>query len=264
MCSILPGLGLILFLLFAQGRSQSLGDEASNLYLQSVSGCPGSLPRDAYLRVYGNVCYQFKLNKVVNYPTAKAYCQRNGGMLALVKSKQVNDYLTHTLVNEFHYHNDVWIGLSDTKIENHFYWEDGVPLAETGFSNWAARQGPLAGATRNSDCVAMDPDNGKWSDYNCASHGIFAAVFYHSMAYICQYHTTITTTTAPAKPSTIPTQVVEIKVTPSTEQPQTGPTSVEPSSPKYCPNIECEFDCGPDGYKLDTFGCPTCLCSGDK
>ena len=65
----------------------------------TADGCPASLRTrgDHYLRVHGDVCYHFVLFHMRPYMEAKADCSQQGGGLALVKSRDVSDFLVHVL-----------------------------------------------------------------------------------------------------------------------------------------------------------------------
>ena len=72
----------------------------------------------AKLQVHGSLCYQFELTSTVHFNAAKDKCEHNGGVLVVVDSKAVNDFLVDKLQNVYHYFKKVWIGLQDEGSEH--------------------------------------------------------------------------------------------------------------------------------------------------
>ena len=76
---------------------------------------------------------------------------------------------------------DIWIGLNDTKVENHFTWSDGTQL---DYENWSKREPNNAGP--GEDCTVIyygvRPwpslfEEKRWNDEKCEKK------FY----FICKY-----------------------------------------------------------------------------
>ena len=154
----------------------------SQVYSLTLHDCPSYLPKDAQLQIYQNSCYQFVLDKEVDYPDAKEDCQKKGGTLALPKTRHENQWLVGLLVHNFQHSDNVWIGLNDILTEMSFVWEDGSPLKPGDFSNWSP--GGLLHSV--DDCVSLDPPSGgQWVDYPCESHllGLLSA----KKSYVCQF-----------------------------------------------------------------------------
>lgn len=168
------------------------------------------MPTDNYLQVYGDFCYQFAFHLYRDYPTASAECQSHGGTLALVQSRDVQNYLETQTLSTYYMHGHVWIGLSNTRDPTRFLWADGSNL---DYTNWATGHGRLP--QPSARCVALYPgDGGKWYDALCTSatpEGAGGVI----KPFICQYRrygstslsattsdtvSTVTTVTNPCPP----------------------------------------------------------------
>jgi hypothetical protein len=60
-----------------------------------------------------------------------------------------------------------WIGMDDRADEGHFKWLTGAST----YLNWDRGEPDNAGC--NQDCVAIDADDGRWSDSHCNDHKPF-------------------------------------------------------------------------------------------
>ncbi|CAL1527103.1 unnamed protein product [Lymnaea stagnalis] len=174
---------------------------------QTINDCPASLPRNSFLQVHGDSCFQFVLFRERTHTQAKADCHSNGGTLALVKTPEIQDYIYHEILSTYYGSTvKVWVGLNDIDNENIYKWEDGSPVT---FSNWNTGDGPASGTTGTShhalnhnqnDCVVLDVGlKGKWVEYPCESHPLFI-VFSQNEAhmYVCQFKLHIIPTAAAA------------------------------------------------------------------
>jgi hypothetical protein len=187
----------------------------------SLDECPASIPRNQYLDVYGDACYQFVVNGNEDYLHARQDCRARGGNLAVTKSKDVQNYIQSKLTS-LGVHDTVWIGLNDIDTENTFVWEDGTLLQATK-SNWAEGSGPRDGFLlhRLEDCVAIDMQKGGlWVDYYCQNE-LFGLISYEKK-YICQFYLVPTT---PA-PTTVATPAPTSAATTATPQKMTIHTIV--------------------------------------
>ncbi|CAL1527105.1 unnamed protein product [Lymnaea stagnalis] len=242
-------------------------------FSQTIDNCPANVPRDRFLQVHGDSCYQFVTNRHITHNAAKSDCGRRGGTLALVKTPDIQAYLVHELTHTYNYHTSkFWIGLNDIDKENVYKWEDGSPLSYTA---WAQGEGPGATSAyhqenhNENDCVTIDLEyGGKWLEYPCEETTFF---FFFSESeehyYICQYKlsagaTTVFTTSPPvtattAAPGTDSTVVSETAPLAITAAPETTVTSIS----NACPAFTCDLDCGMDGFKKDAeTGCSQCAC----
>ncbi|XP_059159258.1 macrophage mannose receptor 1-like [Physella acuta] len=218
----------------------------------TVNDCPAGLPRDTYLQVHGNSCWQFVLFRRYTHSKARQDCEKNGGTLALVKDAETQSYLYHELLNTYRSHSLVWIGLNDLDNENVYKWEDGTPL---DYHNWDSGEGPGAGSIthifnhESDDCVTIDASSGgKWAEYPCDSYNFLFFADPEEHYYICQFQVSASTSTTAA------TTVSSTEVTPA---PQTTVSTItNPCSP-----FSCDLDCGMNGFKKDpTTGCSLCEC----
>ncbi|XP_054706985.1 macrophage mannose receptor 1-like [Uloborus diversus] len=129
---------------------------------------------------FGDKCYRVGGNKKfinLGWMNALEYCKRAGGTLATVSSKAILEFLTTFLVLDIR--RSVWIGLSDTKLEVGFYWEDETPL---DFTNWA----PGEPSNGREHCVEMQFNSstqiGYWNTKDCGEE----------IPFICQKNKTET------------------------------------------------------------------------
>jgi len=171
---------------------------------QTVEDCPTGLPRNTYLQVHGGVCYQFNVDKLEYFGYASEDCQHQGGQLVMIKSKEVNDYVTEQLRR--YKAGDAWIGATDMLIEGAFVWMDGTPVKYTNWGWWE-------GKSDTADCVAID-DGGYWRDHSCETSSGFLGL--HSLPlfgnvkkrnYICQFMPSMMSTESAVSTSTAGTQV---------------------------------------------------------
>ncbi|CAL1527109.1 unnamed protein product [Lymnaea stagnalis] len=214
--------------------------------------CPSVLPRDQYLQVRGDFCYQFVVFRKKTHSEAKSDCESRGGTLALVKSPDIQNYLRDQLANTYlHSFDKVWIGLNDIMAENIYQWEDGTSVV---YTNWADGEGPSGTGfvhTANHDkrdCVLMDVlSDGRWREVECES-GSFLILFSSSEthSYVCQYR---------ARPATV--VVVNVVYPPTTPAPLPTATSVT----YVCPVVICSPDCEIASIQVDvSTGCAYCSC----
>jgi hypothetical protein len=160
----------------------------------SVDDCPAGVPKDNFLHVYQNSCFQFVYDRRRNYDDAKTDCQSRGGTLALLKTADIEGFvlkeigahvLLHGQTNE-----PLWIGLNDKANEGTFLWEDGDHLT---YSNWAAGEGPHHLLPNLQDCVVISPLLGLWFDEHCEADFI-TSIIDKGKPYICQYDVQVFTT----------------------------------------------------------------------
>ncbi|CAL1527112.1 unnamed protein product [Lymnaea stagnalis] len=159
---------------------------------QSVNDCPAAIPKDTHLQVHGGLCYQFVLTPHKTHTDAKKACEANGGTLAIVSSKAIQDYIYDQVLHTYKSaYGKFWIGLDDIATEDAFVWEDGSAFS---YENFAPGQGSqntsLAGHVThpNEDCVLIDAsDHGRWHDYPCDRSSFLFVTTVEAHSYICQY-----------------------------------------------------------------------------
>ncbi|XP_059159278.1 macrophage mannose receptor 1-like [Physella acuta] len=210
----------------------------------TIDDCPAGVPRDRYLQVRGDTCYQFVVYRHNTHTAARAYCEQHGGSLVLVKSVDVQEYLYDQLVNNFKVSGKIWIGLNDLDTENLYQWEDGTTPV---YTDWAGGEGPASTsythtANHNTrDCVVIDlVAGGKWKETNCES-GSFLILFStsESHSYVCQYMADVEEQTPPP-----------FNITVSSTSELTHP----------CPPFSCDLGCST--FVIDNATrCPLCECS---
>ncbi|XP_059158993.1 macrophage mannose receptor 1-like [Physella acuta] len=208
----------------------------------TIDDCPAGVPRDIYLQVRGDTCYQFVVYRHNTHTAARAYCEQHGGSLVLVKSVDVQEYLYDQLVNNFKVSGKIWIGLNDLATENIYQWEDGTTPV---YTDWAGGEGPASTSVTHTanhntrDCVVIDlVAGGKWKETNCES-GSFLIFFStsESHSYVCQYMArsvvTIVPATSPPVETTLPTTTLPVETTLPTTTPH-----VETTLPTTTPPVE--------------------------
>jgi len=201
----------------------------------TINDCPGQLPRDKYLQVYGDVCLQFITYRTRTFLEADEECGKSGGTLVHVKDKNMNIYIVRQLLQTYQFQSQLWIGLSDIDTEGQFMWTDESPA---DFTNWGFAEGQ--GRRSNSDledCVTLDPImGGYWKDQPCDRSVRYGM----PRPFICQFQ--------PQKSTPSPT-----------EAPTTTP-ALTTSNFSGCPSFKCELDCGLNGYRTDGNNCSVCQC----
>ncbi|CAL1527108.1 unnamed protein product [Lymnaea stagnalis] len=250
------------------------------VFSHTINDCPASVPRDTYLQVYQDSCFQFVINRERRHSVAKADCEHHGGTLAIVNKPEIQGFIYHQLVSTYKdFRDKLWIGLNDIDNENIYKWEDGSALI---FTNWDSGDGPHADSYyhaqnhNENDCTVIDMESGgRWAEFPCEETSFL--IFFHQdeeHSYICQYKLSPTATAIPTTlppPTSASTEVQTDSTTrPVTEmgEPETATTalSVETdttvsSITNPCPPFTCDLDCGMDGFKKNaTSGCSLCEC----
>jgi len=106
-------------------------------------GLQGSCP-EHYSELKGS-CFARIFGKMMSYAQAEAKCGEDGASLAVVQSREENDYLTQML-----YQRPGWIGLSNKDVGG-FQWDDwtnwgpGEPNSLNGFVTKLPASGAASG-----------------------------------------------------------------------------------------------------------------------
>eukprot|EP00064_Thunnus_orientalis_P017381 superscaffoldBa00003671_g17462 len=104
----------------------------------------------------GGKCYFFSPTNS-SWNESRRYCQRRGGDLVKIDSRDEQIFLTKELSNKMNDEEDkFWIGLTDSKKEGKWFWVDDSPL-NTSLSFWRKRE-PDNWTEENpegEDCVRM-------------------------------------------------------------------------------------------------------------
>ncbi|XP_005098630.1 low affinity immunoglobulin epsilon Fc receptor-like [Aplysia californica] len=145
----------------------------------SVDNCPSKLPRDKFLQYFQGICYEFAVTTYRHFYTATRECSQKGGLLALIKSEEINSFIQTELHDTYNERYDTWIGLDDANGEKKFTWADG---SDVKYENWAPNEGERFHAGIDA-CATIDPVNGTWIDYPCKGYR-----FEEVKPYICQFN----------------------------------------------------------------------------
>jgi hypothetical protein len=112
----------------------------------------------------GSTCY-LRSSQNASWMQALASCQAWGGGLAVIDSREEDDFLGARLDVNF------WLGASDQLQEGRVLWTGGAPLA---FSNWG--RGQPDDFQGREDCVIKTMPVGSWNDLPCGN----------ANAYVCE------------------------------------------------------------------------------
>ncbi|XP_037348235.1 C-type lectin domain family 10 member A [Talpa occidentalis] len=126
--------------------------------LQSNSSQTTCCPTD-WLE-HGGSCYWFSRSRK-SWSEAEKYCQLENAHLAVLNSRDEQNFVQKHLVNTF-----TWIGLTDSNGE--WKWADGTDY-KTNFKNWKPGQPDDwqgHGLGGGEDCAHLHPDGG-WNDDVC-------------------------------------------------------------------------------------------------
>ncbi|CAJ1082999.1 hepatic lectin-like isoform X2 [Xyrichtys novacula] len=121
---------------------------------------------------FGEMCYNFSTNKL-NWNASRDDCQRRGGDLVKIESREEQIYLDEILRNKMKEPEDkFWIGLTDSVNEGEWLWVDGSPLNER-FTFWGQNEPDnlMHDDARGQDCARVGGTgfSKHWFDRSCRS-----------------------------------------------------------------------------------------------
>ena len=232
-----------------------------------VKSCPSAAVKTTgsnYFRVLHDNCFLFMTYDTVAYEIAKTKCQDYGGNLAMPKTKAINDFLVQEM-KSFDKPRPMWIGMHDKVIKDRaMIWEDGSHVDSWGNFDWT-KDGLFGGG---EDCIALDPNDGKWHDYGCSKTGILSRLGVAKntkLPFICQYRAQKDS----GKTDKDSDNLVGMgdqdgcdntsNVNKNKDFGDSGPSVVVDSSME-CPPFNCpNLDCGMSGFKMRK-NCQICEC----
>lgn len=133
-------------------------------------------------------CYKVVDHELKTFSEAESYCRSEGGMLAMPKTDQHQDFI-EILMQQSH-SESFWIGLDDLKEENVHVWADGTVLNyEKGAYNRYPKGRPDK-IYQSEDCVENVKSRGGffWNDENCAKVNSFVCQLTDSVDECVQEH----------------------------------------------------------------------------
>ncbi|KAK3582967.1 hypothetical protein CHS0354_027082 [Potamilus streckersoni] len=152
------------------------------------------------------ICFKFADEKKT-WKDSRAACQKAGGDLANIKSPDQQLFI-YNKVHEITDSLGIWIGASDTTIEN--IWE-GVDGSALTYTDWGPDEPNNSGG--KEDCAAirigLSPKDGRWNDASCSV----------KYPYVCQREVSVPTTSPQSKITATLTTIAttkEEKVAPTT------------------------------------------------
>ncbi|XP_066135196.1 macrophage mannose receptor 1 [Saccopteryx bilineata] len=145
------------------------GNTTLNPFLiPSESDVPTNCP--AQWGAYAGYCYRIYREEKKIQSQASIACKLDGGELASIHTIEEFDFIISQLGYEPN--DELWIGLSDSKIQMYFEWIDHSPVT---FTRWLLGE-PSHEYNRQDDCVVMKGKDGYWADRTCE----------HPLGYICK------------------------------------------------------------------------------
>ncbi len=130
-------------------------------------------------KIFENHTYAL-FEQEIGWKDAKAYCEKLGGHLVTITSKEENDFLVETFLKN--YDDGVSIGFSDEKTEGTWAWVTGEKAT---YTNWSERE---PNNQLNEDFALITPE-GTWNDGHLDRE---------KWAFICEWDCVVST----IKPST--------------------------------------------------------------
>ena len=109
----------------------------------------------------GDHCYYWSKD-TKTWVEAEQFCKGEGGHLASVTSKAINDYIAAGLKQKDHF---LWIGGSDKESEGIWKWSDGSAWE---FANWGTIGGVQQPSNHSGhDCLEYQRSDRTWNDLSC-------------------------------------------------------------------------------------------------
>ena len=116
---------------------------------------PATIGHVSYLGPNRRYFTQFDVQ--MTWPDARAFCQSVGGDLAVLNTKNLNEF-----VHDNFPAGQIWLGATDGEQEDQWMWVNGQNMQQGNYSNWGWEQ-PNRG--RRENCLSMT--RRKWYDDNC-------------------------------------------------------------------------------------------------
>eukprot|EP00058_Branchiostoma_floridae_P024333 XP_002609823.1 hypothetical protein BRAFLDRAFT_219540 [Branchiostoma floridae] len=130
------------------------------------SGLPLQPCPDSYSE-YNNKCYKLSTEQMT-FGEAKAVCQRDGGILAIINAQDTNHLVVKKIRLPYERTLSYWIGLSDAQEEGTFVWTDGTELTASDYTHWRPGNPDNAVVGDGEDCVEIRQElDYMWNDVDC-------------------------------------------------------------------------------------------------
>ncbi|KAI8502384.1 hypothetical protein Bbelb_199720 [Branchiostoma belcheri] len=123
-------------------------------------GCPVSYTS------HGDSCFK-AYNQVKTYSQARQVCAADGGLLAMPKDRDVDDFLRE-LKNAVDPKSPFWLGLNNQNGEGGWAWEDGTPYSPA--ADWTGWQ---SGEPNSNGEGCVNHLGAGWNDAPCSSASNF-------------------------------------------------------------------------------------------
>lgn len=160
--------------------AQSSGTDESQASSSNCSGYEGGT-------VFRNHTYK-AFDEGVNWDEAEAQCERMGGHLVTISSKEEENIVERVLGS----HSCYWIGLSDNETEGSFVWVTGEPLTYTKWAdgqpdNYDDREDWVMITARDIQYDGWGYEGKLWNDVRKAGDG---ASDIRDFGYVCEWDET--------------------------------------------------------------------------
>lgn len=148
-------------------------------YFESMLIYSNDIPSNAV--VFNNhfyIIYDFSSiasAEVNTWENAFDYCEGVNGYLAIITSKEENDFLFEYMKEQGY--NNVYFGLTDSSWEGHWEWKNGI---DSEYTNWASNEPSGKDGANYAKLSSGHPD-GTWSD------GMFSSSDNNGTAFICEW-----------------------------------------------------------------------------
>ena len=116
---------------------------------------------------HGKSCYYVaNTSSASTWNKSRIFCQNLGADLAVIKSKEENQFV-YDLLRNTSVKNNGWIGLHRKADDENFSWLDSRP-EKGNFQNWGSRKRSESPSDENCVLIIRVNPAGKWNDKECS------------------------------------------------------------------------------------------------
>lgn len=101
----------------------------------------------------------YELDSVTTWTEAEAYCAEQGGHLAIISSKEENDFLYALMIAQGY--SSAYFGITDSETEGTWVWVDGSPA---GYTNWHEGEPNSENSNEDYGMFYYKYEDGSWND----------------------------------------------------------------------------------------------------
>ncbi|XP_063957173.1 uncharacterized protein LOC129272155 [Lytechinus pictus] len=137
--------------------------------------CQRPIDPRCFWHQYGQSLYRF-MGDGQTFDAAETDCRSSGGRLAIIRSTELNTFLTSIVSPALSSPHCYWFGLNQSSGSDQFIWNDGTPISNP---MWAPGE-PSRFTGRSCGCLMSDGNNddnhGRWDSRTCED----------TLPYICE------------------------------------------------------------------------------